>query len=340
MNIIATHEGFAPEAHRSNQESIESWVQKHLDPLLAPFKGESRLLATIKRHSKGEARYSVTLRMHLPRKHILVGHGESPDINAALAQAEERLLRKVKKHKDRLRKQAIYRRRSRQVRVRELEAAQAALPADVAKQARGGIEPLLPQLERVVRRELAYLHNSGELPVDYPTVQDVVDEAVLAVTAKWRPGEATDTVSRHLLRAAFNTLDAETEMRRRYGELVSLESHPEQDATDQAEAMVEEEIFEYYQPDEVLRLGDVLPDETAVMPDTGLEAAEREYSLEVLSGLPILWRRVLMLSEFEQLSTSDIAVILEAELTQIEKWLEQAHAFLSDHLSQAGFAHE
>jgi|GEM_PF-5091317 len=76
------------------------------------------------------------------------------------------------------------------------------------------------------------------------------------------------------------------------------------------------------------------------MPDTGLEAAEREYSLEALSGLPILWRRVLMLSEFERLSTSDIAVILETELAQIEKWLEQAHAFLSDYLSQAGFAHE
>lgn len=336
MKIIATHEGFAPGAHEGIRESIEGWVQEHLEPVLSSFKGEPRLQATIKRHAKGAAKYSVTLRMHLPRKRILLAHGENPDIHAALAQAEERLLREVKKHKDHLREQAVYRRRVRRARLRELKAAQAALPTDVAKQARGGIEPLLPQLERVVRRELAYLRNSGELPVDYPSVQDVVDEAVLAVIAKWRPGEP-DVILRELLRAAFKALDHETEARRRYGEVISLEASPGPDAMEQAEAMVEEEIYEYYQPDESLRLGDVLPDEAAAPPETGLAAVEHEYSLQALSGLPILWRRVWMLSEFERLAVTDIAAILEMELARVEEIFNQAQAFLHDHLRQAGF---
>lgn len=337
MKIIATHEGFAPGAHEGIRESIEEWATRHLEPILTPFKNESRLLATVKRHAKGKARYSVTLRMHMPRKHILVAHGENTDIQAALAQAEERLLREVKAYKDRLRNQADYRRKARHARLYDLKAGQAALPVEIVEQAHAGIEPLLPQLERVVRRELVYLRHSGELPVDYPSVQDVVDEAVMTVITKRRPGAPAEALSQALLRAAFKVLDAEMENRRRYGEPVSLEQSPAPDAQEQAEAMVEEEIFEYYQPDEVLRLSDVLPDETAVLPDTGLGAVQREFSLQTMSDLPVLWRRALMLAEFERLAVVDIAAIMEMELARVEKLLDQARAFLQDHLQQAGF---
>lgn len=337
MKIIATHEGFAPGAHEGIRESIEEWATRHLEPILSSFKDESRLLATVKRHAKGNARYSVTLRVHLQRKHILVAHGENADIHAALAQGEQRLLREVKAYKDRLRNQADYRRKARHAHLHDLKAAQAALPVEVVDQARAGIEPLLPQLERVVRRELAYLRHSGELPADYPTVQDVVDEAVLAVIAKWRPGESDHAILRQLLRAAFKALDAETESRRRYGEPVSLEQSPEPDAQEQAEAMVEEEIFEFYQPDETLRLSDMLADDSVLSPEGELEAMQREFSLQTTGDLPVLWRRVWMLAEFERLAMADIAEVMEMELARVEKLLDQARAFLQDHLRQAGF---
>jgi len=337
MKIIATHEGFAPGAHEGIRESIEEWATRHLEPILTPFKNESRLLATVKRHAKGKARYSVTLRMHLPRKQILVAHGENTDIHAALAQAEERLLREVKAYKDRLRNQADYRRKARHARLHDLKDAQVALPVALVEQARAGIEPLLPQLERVVRRELAYLRHSGELPVDYPSVQDVVDEAVMTVIAKTRPGVPAEALSQALLRAAFKVLDAEVENRRRYGEPVSLEQSPAPDAQEQAEAMVEEEIFEFYQPDETLRLSDMLADDSVFSPEGELEVMQREFSLQTMGDLPVLWRRVWMLAEFERLAMADIAKVMEMELARVEKLLDQARAFLQDHLRQAGF---
>jgi len=55
MKIIATHEGFAPGAHKGILESIEVWAQEHLEPLLSPFKGEPRLRATVKCHGNGAA---------------------------------------------------------------------------------------------------------------------------------------------------------------------------------------------------------------------------------------------------------------------------------------------
>jgi hypothetical protein len=84
IKVILNHEGFAPGAHEGIQETIESWTQKHLAPQLTPFKGELRMHATVRRHGKGETKYSVSLRLHLPRQNILVAHGESAEIHAAL----------------------------------------------------------------------------------------------------------------------------------------------------------------------------------------------------------------------------------------------------------------
>jgi ribosome-associated translation inhibitor RaiA/DNA-directed RNA polymerase specialized sigma24 family protein len=337
IKVILNHEGFAPGAHEGIRETLESWTQKQLAPLLTPFKGELRLQATVKRHAKGEAKYSVNLRLHLPRKNILVAHGEAADIHAALTEAENSLLTEVKKAKARLSGQAEYRRKARRLRLHELKAALASVPTEVAEQARGGIEPLLPQLTRVVRRELAYLRASGELPAEYPSVQDVVDGAVLAAMAHARPGESADVLMRKLLREAFKVLDAETAARRRYGEILSLEASPEPDASDQAEAMVEEEIYEFYQPDESLQLSDIVPDEGGSAPWTEDHAGERDHALGTLVGLPILWRRVWMLAEFERLAVADIAAILELDLARVEQLLERSRAFLDDHLRQAGF---
>jgi ribosome-associated translation inhibitor RaiA/DNA-directed RNA polymerase specialized sigma24 family protein len=336
MQLAMTYLGLPPEAHEGIRESIESWAQRQIEPLLS-FLGPLRLVATVKRQPKGEARYSVTLRVHLPRRHILVAQGENVDVRAAISQAEERLLREVKKYKDRLQNQAENRRRARRARLHSLEGARSALSAEVVAEARADIERLLPRLERVARRELAYLRDIGELPSDYPTVHDVVDETLSAVIPGRQPGDSEDTLFQQLLRELFRTLDAETAMRRRYGEPVSLDASPAPNAQEQVEEMVEEEIYEFYQPDDVVRLVDMLADEAAMQPEAALETAQREYSQIVSRGLPTEWRRVWMLAELEQLMPSDIAVILDLEFGRVEHLLTQTQEFLRDHLRQAGF---
>ncbi len=341
MNLKLYYEGVGAPATDSAKAMIEPWVREHIEPMLSRAGAAyGQLVATVSHHAESGAEFKVKLRMHLPRRHIVVASAEAAELEAALRQAEDRFLEQVGDLMNRLRQQVVSKRKVRRQRLRELESRVAGLPGTTSKQATSAIEPLLPRLERVVRRELAYLRNSGDLTGDYPTVQDAIDEAVAAVKVAWRTGETEDTLSQNLLREAFRAIDREIEASWRYGEMLSLDESPGLDADDQAEAMVEEEIFEYYQPDEVLRLSDVLPDETAVLPDAGLEAAQQAFSLETLGDLPMLWRRALMLSEFERLAAADITEILEAESVMIEKWLEQARAFLHDHLRQAGFPDE
>ncbi len=335
MKVTAAFEGFVHGSEAGIREWIEQWAERHLAPLVP--NGSERLIARVKRHTKGHARFSVSLRIQVPHKKHLVAVGEDTDVRAAVEQAEERLLRQAQAHRDRLRHQAEYRRKTRRARLRELKARIAALPADQSAQSRAGIEPLLARLERVVHRELTYLRQSGQLPVDYPTTQDVVDEAVAVVTAVWRPGMTADETLHQLLRAAFEALDREVDIGRRNAESLSLEALPPEDAEDTAESMVQEDIYEFYQPDEVLHLEDVLSDENALQPEAVVEADQRSFLIARLGELPTLWRRALLLSEWEQLASKDIATVLGWEPARVEMVIEQALGFLDAHFEQAGY---
>lgn len=67
----------------------------------------------------------------------------------------------------------------------------AAKPASAAHEAEVTQMPLLSKLEAVARRELAYLRAVGDLPCDYPTLRDVVDEAIVRAKVEWQsvPGK-------------------------------------------------------------------------------------------------------------------------------------------------------
>jgi hypothetical protein len=123
--------------------------------------------------------------MHLPGKKIVsvtASHNDLTPLAHMLAQA---LFRQAKKHFDRLSAQDQIKRKARRERLRELKARIDTQPASVVQQARGIIETLLPKVEAVAQRELAYLHAAGDLPRDYPTLHDVVDEAIALAESVW-----------------------------------------------------------------------------------------------------------------------------------------------------------
>lgn len=130
----------------------------------------------------------TSLRLSLPGKKIVVVQGQGSDPRQAATQAVDRLFRETKRHFDRLSGQNQYKRKARRELLRQLKNKIDALPQAVIAEGNAGIEPLLERLGAVARRELAYLRAVGDLPMDYPTVQDVVDEAVAATRVSWVSG--------------------------------------------------------------------------------------------------------------------------------------------------------
>ncbi len=329
--------------HEALTRLIDEWAGRHLEPMLNKFGfANARMNAMVEKRAKGTARYRVKLHLHVPPKKILVAKADGNDLITITHSALEHIRHELRKHIDRIRHQELYKRKERRKRLHEQKARAAALQTETAAQADSMTEALRPRLERVIRRELAYLRAQGDLPPDYPTVQDVLDEVMLTVKADWCDSDIDGSLYPRMLKAMHEILDHEVDASRVYGQALSLERTPEKDAEDQAEDMVGEEIGEFWQPDEALRLEDVIADSEARDPEQEREEIERAaealpYLLELMRTLPIDWRRALLLHDVDGVTVEELAICFAQPAETVRNWIGSASAFLDARLEDAGF---
>ncbi len=339
MKVRTSFQGMSAGEGEGVKELVSAWAEKHLEPMMRGVGfTQSELAVKVSKRKKGAQRFHVKLHMHLPPKKIIAAHAHGDALKPAINEALDRLLREVEKHISRVRHQEAYKRKARRARLRELKAKQAALPEDVVTEAAGNIEQLLPRLEKAVRRELGFLRSQGDLPPDYPSVADVVDEVVAAVKADWSKALDADKAYLKLLKAMHEVLDREVRNSRVFGEMVSLEMPPAADAEDQAEAMVEEEISEFWQPDALLKLEDIIEDDTSPAPEDEVAPDAGDYAVVLMRDLPIQWRRALMFQQYEELTLDALAEVFGEEVATVTAWLDAANRFLDARMREAGFA--
>lgn len=323
---------------------IEAIAAAEIDPLLGGRAAASSVLHVALARNRNAA-WVASMQMHLPGRKIVAMHGQGADPEAAVKDAARKIAREVKRHFAKLHAQEQFKRKARRERLRELKASVAALAEVERREAEDTLGALADRLRKLVERELAYLRAVGDLPAEYPTIDDVVDEALAATTVAWKPGRSSEQAWQALLRNAFRVIDQEIAASRQYGAAVSLDAPVPPDALDQAESMVEEAMYEYYQPDDVVTLADVLPDESVdliAMAGTEIErsAAERAESRalawQLLKDLPTGWRRAFLLAKVEGMGAASIAAVLEVEERIAAGWVEQARAYVAARLRDAG----
>jgi len=327
---------------------IEAIAAGELDRLLGERAAASSVLHVALARSRNDG-WIASMQMHLPGRKIVALHGQGADPEAAARDGVHKIVREIKRHFAKLHAQDQFKRKARRERLRALKAAVGALPEAERREAEGTLGALTDRLRKLVERELAYLRAVGDLPAEYPTVDDVVDEALVATTAAWKAGGSREQAWQALLRNAFRVIDEELAASRQFGEAVPLDAPVPADALDQAESMVEETMYEYYQPDDTVTLADVLTDESVDVAATAESALERSrtervssraFAWHLLRDLPTAWRRTFLLAKAERMSAAEIAAVLEVEERIAAGWMAQARAFLAARLRDAGVGAE
>jgi ribosome-associated translation inhibitor RaiA len=228
---------------------LEDWMVRHVKPR-EKYRGftDHALSATISKQDNEEGSFSIKLYMHVPPNTILVARGEANHFQPAIEKALEALLRHFKNHIDRMRYQDANKRQSRRSRLESLkDRKKNILAPELLTEASTIIESLLPKLENAIRRELTFLRSHGDLPHSYPTTQDILDEVIPGALPDWKPGIDNNAAYLRLLREMHEVLNREVGASHAYGDIVSLETLAPNDAMDQAESMVGEEFYEFYQ---------------------------------------------------------------------------------------------
>jgi len=101
---------------------------------------------------------------------------------------------------------------------------------------------------------------------------------------------------------------------------------------------IDTEYQEYYQPDEIVKVEDIVIDENAEIPEKKIEYEEVEsYIDRLLSQLPADWRETFILIEREGLTCEELAKTRKTKIETIDRDLMMAKSFLREKLVDAGF---
>jgi RNA polymerase sigma factor (sigma-70 family) len=98
-----------------------------------------------------------------------------------------------------------------------------------------------------------------------------------------------------------------------------------------------DEILDFYQPDEDLKLEDIVPDIEVPLPEEAAERTELQDTIRIaLASLPGEWRKAFVLHSVEGLSLAEVARVIGLPEAEVKRYIEFARATLRQKLIESG----
>jgi len=196
----------------------------------------------------------------------------------------------------------------------------------------------LKGLYKFVRHQLAYFESVGDLIPGELTPEEVVDAVLLRAYREFVKDPAGREMKNWLVELATKQLEAEIKrLKSERDRTVHIEEDiPETPPTEEVSTLGEE-ILDFHQPDEDLKLEDVIPDLKIPTPEQIAETKElRRCVNTALAGLPREWRQALWLRHGEGLTGTKLVKAIGRAEPEIERILEYTLQYLRQRLVELG----
>ena len=336
MEVIRAFRNLDRHGQQRAPEVIEEEVRQ-LEPHLGRFREELVRLEVVASQTKGKTRIQVSLRLQLPSG-MIAAQEEGFEIEPALRKAFADLRHRVDRHVARLKHEPEYKRPARRRRIgAPLAPARDAAEAERRQLFFDLIEDHLDTVYDTVRRELTYLECSGSVPAGYLSVRDLVDATILNGLDRFERRPTEFSVRDWLTQLAFETVEAEAQAARRAvpEDAASIYVAPEAPAGEPTDS--DEEMFEFYQPDDVLLLEELVADDGGDDPETAVAKRQEALALHrAMAGLPALWRRVLFLVDLNDTPLEKASSVLGIPEDDVTRIVQSARDYLRDKLRESG----
>lgn len=336
MEVIRAFRNLDRHGQQRAPEVIEEEVRQ-LEPHLVRFRENLVRLEVVASQTRGKTRIKVSLRLQLPSG-VIAAQEEGFEIEPVLRKAFADLRHQVDRHVARLKHEPEYKRPARRRRIgAPLPPARDAAEAERRQLFFDLIKDHLDTVYDTVRRELTYLECSGSVPQGYLAVRDIVDAAILNGLDRFERRPTEFSVRDWLTQLAFETIEAEAQAARRAvpEDAAPIDVAPEVLAGEPTES--DEEMFEFYQPDDVLMLEELVADDGVDDPETAV--AKRQDALflhRAIAGLPALWRRVLFLVDLNDTPLEKASSVLGIPEDDVTRIVQSARDYLRDKLHESG----
>lgn len=193
-------------------------------------------------------------------------------------------------------------------------------------------------LYRYARHLLRYYEAQEGLRQNQIDVEDIVDAAVLETYCELGRAKDDRDVRRLLMKNARRYVQREIEQLNARRELtVSKEDDVPETPPEEEVMTLGEEIFEFFEPEEDLKVEDVVPDLDLPTPEEMTDRIELQQCVDsALAGMPAEWRRALELRFVRGLRGAALAQALGKPASETSRVLERARAYLKQKLVEAG----
>jgi RNA polymerase sigma factor (sigma-70 family) len=312
---------------------------RHIERKIQGFPPDEVFLRVLVEWNPANKLGNVSITLDMPGK-ILAAKEESRQLNAAVRDAFAEIGRQLENHKATLRGEHFWKRLARreELRRKKIEG----LPSEQRdfQSFFEVVRPHLNKLEEYIRHALALATARGDLIQDEMSEEDLMDATLLRAYREFKKDPARGEIGNWLIRLATEELAAEVERSIRERELTrSIEEDVPEIPPAQEVSTLGEDILYFYQPDEDLKLEDLVPDLELPTPEETARTRElQECVRKALKTIPAEWRRVLVLQLMQGLSSAETARTLKKPQAEIEDILDQARQYMRRNLIELGCA--
>ncbi len=223
------------------------------------------------------------------------------------------------------------------------KASKAKLKTTDGKSSHEAIEEMInqqvPLLFQYVERELAYSLATGDLTPDAVQAESVVDETVMRALSHYLTRPTKIPFDRWLMALANEVLNQRLQQEQLRREAAGYQDQRVEQRLSRIPpelrgAAVEDEMYNWYQPDEKLHLEDIVADPHISSPEE--IAASRQFQQEldqIIAFLPKRWRDVFVLHNIEDFTLEQVCLVTGQTLEEVQQDLQAAREFLRERLT-------
>jgi RNA polymerase sigma factor (sigma-70 family) len=197
----------------------------------------------------------------------------------------------------------------------------------------------LNRLYEVVRHQLAYLESTGDLLPGELRPEDVIDSVLLRAYHEFVKEPSGRNIGDWLTELANEHLRRDVKrLKSERNRTVHIEEDIPETPPEEEVTTLGEEILDFYQPDEDLKLEDIFPEADVSTPEDFVAAKEELLRCvnASLAGMPTEWRRALRLRHGGGFTPAELAEALDKSEPEIERILEYGRQHLRQSLIESG----
>lgn len=278
------------------------------------------LHVSLERLSKGK-QFQTVLVLTTPQTAIRV-EDIADSVTRSIVGAFDDLLRKIKKFKSQLNRERYWQRDTARV------SGKAAVVTQPTEDLESAISTHLDKIENYIRRELYHRALVDHFPPGVLQPQALVDEVFLDVSSRVRSKPENVSMEQWMFQMARDTVSRKIE------ELEKNRDQPHLEEAAEPPERWDDEVLNFYQPDEALRLEDLVRDNHSDSPEELLAREETEEAVQkIIAGLTPSVRESFVLFALEGFNSDEVAMITGKAPDQVLNDVERARSHLRQHLS-------